>query len=124
VAGASFDLVDAVDGAQIDGVDGEAVEGVGGQSDDVAAVEAGDDVPDERRFGLFGMNAECFSRQNSGSYRGAGEYAPWGYLLRKVFKRRGLGSDFEVVPGQFPRKVFETKKLTLPVEAADFAARR
>ena len=41
VAGAGFDLVDAIDGAEIDGVDGEAVEGVGGQRDDVAAVEAG-----------------------------------------------------------------------------------
>ena len=30
VAGASFELVDAFDGAEIDGVDGEAVEGVGG----------------------------------------------------------------------------------------------
>ena len=64
VAGAGFDLVDAVDGAEIDGIDGEAVEGVGGQRDDVAAVEAGDDVVDERGLGLVGMNAEGFGRQN------------------------------------------------------------
>ena len=36
---AGFDLVDALDGAEIDGVDGEAVEGVGGQSDNVALCE-------------------------------------------------------------------------------------
>jgi hypothetical protein len=63
VARAGFDVVDAVDGFEIDGVDGEAVEGVGGKSDDVAVVEAGDDVIDERWFGLVGMNTEDFGRQ-------------------------------------------------------------
>ncbi len=63
VAGAGFELVDAVDGLEIDGVDGEAVEGVGGKSDDVAVVEACDDVIDERWFGLVGMDTESFGRQ-------------------------------------------------------------
>jgi hypothetical protein len=63
VAGASFELVDAVDGLEIDGVNGEAVEGVGGKSDDVAVVEACDDVIDERWFWLVGVNAESFGRQ-------------------------------------------------------------
>ena len=63
VAGSGFDLVDAFDGAEIDGIDGEPVEGVGGKGDDVAAVEAGDDIVDECGFGLVGMNAEGFGRQ-------------------------------------------------------------
>jgi len=63
VPGAGLELVDAVDGAEIDRVDGEAVEGIGRERDDVAAVEAGDDVADERGFGLVGMNTECFGRQ-------------------------------------------------------------
>jgi hypothetical protein len=63
VAGAGLEVVDAIDGLEIDGVDGETVEGVGGESDDVAVVEAGDDVVDERWFGLVGMNTECFGRQ-------------------------------------------------------------
>ena len=63
MAGASFDFVDAFDGAEIDRVDGEAVESVGGEGDYVAAVEAGDDVVDERGFGFFGMDAEGFGRQ-------------------------------------------------------------
>ena len=67
MAGASLDLVDAFDGAEIDGVDGEAVEGVGGERDDVAAVEAGGDVVDECGLGLVGMDAEGFGRQISGS---------------------------------------------------------
>jgi len=53
----------AVDGLEIDGVDGEAVEGVGGKSDDIAVVEACDDVIDERWLGLVGMNTESFGRQ-------------------------------------------------------------
>ncbi len=40
------------------------VEGVGGKSDDVAVVEAGDDVIDERWFGLVGMDTEDFGRQS------------------------------------------------------------
>ena len=64
VAGAGFDLVDAVDGAEIDGVDGEAVEGVGGQRDDVAGGEAFDDVGDEVGFGFVGMDAEDLGRQS------------------------------------------------------------
>jgi hypothetical protein len=63
VAGAGFELVDALDGAEIDGVDGETVEGVGGESDDVAAVEAGGDVLDERGLGFVGMDAERFCSQ-------------------------------------------------------------
>jgi hypothetical protein len=63
VAGAGFELVDAVDGLEIDWIDGEAVEGVGRESDDVTAVEAGDDVVDERGLGLFGMNTEGFGDQ-------------------------------------------------------------
>jgi hypothetical protein len=63
VAGAGFDVVDAIDGAEIDGVDGEAVEGVGGESDDVAAVEAVDDAADVLRFGLVGVNSENLGGQ-------------------------------------------------------------
>ena len=70
MAGAGFDLVDAVDGAEIDGVDGEAVEGVGGESDDVARVEAIDDGGDVGGFGFVGVDAENLSRQ-SGSWFGA-----------------------------------------------------
>jgi hypothetical protein len=63
VAGAGFEVVDAIDGLEVDGVDGETVEGVGGEGNDVAIVEAGDDVVDERWFGLVGMDTECFGRQ-------------------------------------------------------------
>ena len=63
VTGASFNFVDAFDGAEIDRVDGEAVEGVGGKGDDVTAVEAVDDVVDERGLGFVGMDAEGFGRQ-------------------------------------------------------------
>ena len=58
MAGAGFDVVDAIDGAEIDGVDGEAVEGVGRESDDVAAVETVDDAADVLRFGLVGVDTE------------------------------------------------------------------
>jgi hypothetical protein len=67
VAGAGFELVDAVDGGEIDRVDGEAVEGVGGQGDDVAAVEAVGYIANERWLGIVGMDADGFGRQNSGS---------------------------------------------------------
>ena len=60
VAGAGFELVDAVDGAEIYGVDGEAVEGVGGERGDVAGVEAVDDAVDQVWLGLVGMDAEDF----------------------------------------------------------------
>ena len=63
VAGTGFELIDAIDGAEIDGVDGETVEGVGGERDDVAAIETGDDTVDEGGFGFVGMNAEGFGRQ-------------------------------------------------------------
>ena len=86
VAGAGFDLVDAVDGAEIDGVDGEAVEGVGGEGDDVAAVEAGDDVVDERGLGFVGMDAESFGRQNLAPMVRRGG-TPGVLILRKVFHR-------------------------------------
>ena len=105
VAGAGFELVDAVDGAEIDGVDGEAVEGVGGESDDVAAVEAVGDVVDERWLGLVGMDAEGFGRQILAPVPG------WGYplptYLRKVFNRWGLGLDFESRVQSFRCKVFK-----------------
>jgi hypothetical protein len=64
VAGAGFEIVDALDGAEIDGVYGEAVEGARRQRDDVAAVEAGDDLVDELGFGFVGVNEEGFSRQS------------------------------------------------------------
>ncbi len=63
MAGAGFDVVDAVDGAEIDGVDGEAVEGVGGEGDDVAGVEAVDDAADVLGFGLVGVDTEDLGRQ-------------------------------------------------------------
>ena len=64
VPGASFEVVDTIDGLEVDRVDGEAVKGVGGKGDDVAAVEAGDDVFDERWFWFVGMNAESFWPSN------------------------------------------------------------
>jgi len=70
VAGAGFELVDAIDGAEIDGVDGKAIEGVRGQCDNIAVVEAGGDVADERWLWLVGMDTESFCRQNSGSWGG------------------------------------------------------
>ena len=63
VAGASLDLVDAVDGAEIDGVDGEAVEGVGGDGRDRAGGKRADDAGDEVRLRLGGVNAEDLGRQ-------------------------------------------------------------
>ena len=60
VAGAGFELVDAVDGAEVYGVDGQSVKGVGGQGGYVAGVEAVDDAVDERGFGLIGIDAEDF----------------------------------------------------------------
>ena len=83
VAGTSFDLVDAIDGAEIDGVDGEAIEGVGGQGDYVAAAEAVGDVGDERRLGLVGMDAEGFCRQVLTPREGGVPHT----FLRKVFDR-------------------------------------
>ena len=63
MAGAGFEFVDTVDGAEIDGVDGKTVEGVGGEGHDVAAVETGDDLIDELGLGLVGMDTKDFSRQ-------------------------------------------------------------
>ena len=60
---AGLDLVDAIDGLKINRVYGQAVEGVSRQSDDVAAVEAGDDLVDERGFGFVGMDTKGFCRQ-------------------------------------------------------------
>lgn len=64
VAGAGFDVVDTVDGAQVYGVDGEAVEGVGGESDDVALIERLGDPGDVFWFRLVRMNAKqlCVQR--------------------------------------------------------------
>ena len=104
MAGAGFELVDAVDGAEIDGIDGEAIEGVGWEGDDVAAVEAGDDLVDERGFGFVGMDAEGFGRQNSGSCLSAGEGAPLGYLfaqsLRTTRVRSGLQAESGIISVQ------------------------
>jgi hypothetical protein len=58
MAGAGFEVVDAVDGAEIYGVDGETVEGVGGKRDDLAGFECVYDTQDEVWFGLLGMNAK------------------------------------------------------------------
>jgi len=63
VAGAVFEVVDAIHGAEVDGVDGEAVEGVGGQGDDFAGVEALGYVVDEGGFGFVGVDAEKFCGQ-------------------------------------------------------------
>jgi len=63
VAGARFEIVDTLDGAEIDGVDGETIEGARGQRDYVAAVEAADDLIDELGLGFVGMDEESFSRQ-------------------------------------------------------------
>jgi hypothetical protein len=57
VARAGFELVDAVDGAEIDGVDGKAVEGVGGQRGDVAGVEAFGDMLDQCGLGFVWIDA-------------------------------------------------------------------
>src|SRR5216683_1430493 len=64
MAGAGLELVDALDGPEIDRVDGEAVERVRGKGDDMAAVEAGGDVTDQRGLGLVGMDTKGFGRQN------------------------------------------------------------
>ena len=58
MAGAGFEVVDAVDGAEIYGVDGETVEGVGGQRDDLAGFECVDDTQHEVRLWLLRMNAK------------------------------------------------------------------
>jgi len=63
VAGAVFEVVDAVDGAEIYGIDGEAVEGVGGQGDDLTGVEALGYVVDEGGLGFVGIDAEKFCGQ-------------------------------------------------------------
>ena len=63
VAGAGFEVVDAVDGAEVYGVDGEAVERVGGERGDFAFLQAVDDVADEVGFGFVGVDAEHFSDQ-------------------------------------------------------------
>jgi hypothetical protein len=81
MAGASFNFVDAFDCPEIDGIDGETVEGVRGKGDDVATVEAGDDIVDERGLGLVGMDTEGFGRQCGLLWVGA----PSPNLLRKVF---------------------------------------
>jgi hypothetical protein len=70
VAGAGFELVDAIDGAEIDRIDGEAVEGVGGESDDVAGVETVGDVFDERWLRLVGMDTESFGGQCDSCWMG------------------------------------------------------
>jgi hypothetical protein len=112
VASAGFELVDAIDGAEIDGVDGETVEGVGGERDDVAAAEAVGDVGDESGFGLVGMDAESFGRQCGLLSGGA---LPPKYL-RKVFHRWDLGRDSDARRDSFRCKVFQAKTLTLRVE--------
>ncbi len=93
-----FELVDALDGAEIDWVDGEAIEGVGWERDDVTGVEAGDDIVDQCWLGFVGMNAECFGRQNLAPVGSVWGGALWVLILRKVFQRRELGSDLEVNP--------------------------
>lgn len=60
MAGAGFEFVDAVYGAEVYGVDREAVEGVGGEGGYVAGVEAFDYAVDERGFGLVRIDAEHF----------------------------------------------------------------
>ena len=101
VTSTGFELVDAVDGAEIDGVDGETVEGVGGEGDDVAVVEAGDDVPDERGFGL--VRDECGEFRPSITDSSSGRGAPLTYL-GKVFNRCGLGPDLKAGAGHFDAK--------------------
>jgi len=83
VAGASFNFVDAIDGAEINGVDRETVEGVGRQSNDLAAVKALYDSVDERGLGFVGMDTEGFGRQCGLLW--VGGTIP--QLLRKVFHR-------------------------------------
>ena len=57
VTGSGFEVVDAVDGAEIYRVDGEAIEGVGGERDDLASFECVNDAQHEVWFGLLRMNA-------------------------------------------------------------------
>jgi hypothetical protein len=63
VAGAGFEVIDALNGAEIDGVDCEAVEGTRGKRDYVATVEAADNLINELGLWFVGMDEENFSRQ-------------------------------------------------------------
>ena len=75
MAGAVFEVVDAVYGAEVYGVYGEAVEGIGGQGDDFAGVEAFGYVVDEGGLGFVGVDAEKFC--------GQGVYSP-SLIARRV----------------------------------------
>jgi hypothetical protein len=57
-------LIDAIDSVEIDRIDGETIKSVGRQRYDMTAMKAFDNSGNELRFGLVGMNTECFSRQN------------------------------------------------------------
>ena len=58
-----FDLVDLLDRMQVYRIDREAIEGVGRQGNDVALLEAGDDVFDAIRLWFVGMNPQNLRRQ-------------------------------------------------------------
>ena len=65
VAGAGFEVVDAIDGAEIYGIDGEAVEGVSRQGGHFAGVEAINDAGDQCVFGFVGVDAKKFCVQDA-----------------------------------------------------------
>jgi len=56
-------LVDTIHRLQIHRIDREAIKSIRRQSDDVAAVQAIDNLADQLWFRLVGVDAECFSRQ-------------------------------------------------------------
>ena len=58
MAGAVFEVVDAVNGAEVYGVDCKAVEGVGGQRDDFAGIETFGYMVDEGGLGFVGIDAK------------------------------------------------------------------
>jgi hypothetical protein len=90
VAGAIFELVDAVDGVEVDGVDGEAVEGVGrATSWPLASVEATKSI-------RAGSGSSGWMRRISAVKMGA----PW--IRKPGSGKRGKGLKTTLVPNPQP----------------------
>lgn len=63
-----FEVIDAIDGAEINWIDGQTVEGIGRKGDDLTGFQVLDDVIDERRLWFIGVNTEDLSRQRACSF--------------------------------------------------------
>jgi hypothetical protein len=61
---AGFDLVDLFDCVQIHRVDSQTVKRVGRQRDNIALLQAGDDVIDPVWLGFIGMDTQNFRGQS------------------------------------------------------------